>query len=303
MTPSRVSTSERARLGVLPGDPADLHDRHRRGVRQHDRHLQQHPQLVADVVGGHAVERLGAVAALEQERLAARDRGDLGLEVVALAGEHQRRQRPQPRDGRVDGRRVGVRRLLGRLRARAGRPGRDRSPAQTTARSGVTPPRWSMSRNPVFFARMPRLVSQVSAQSTMPSASSPPAILYWILWPRVRAHGPAGRRRRSHRGPAATVGRPEVVVVDVVAAQDEHATLTIVNTQSSSRAVVPRAGRATTVLSALGGPRDDQAERQHGGEGDGGPRRPPVRAAPCRATGAARPAWPCRRAAGSPSAC
>ena len=36
-----------------------------------------------------------------------------------------------------------------------------------------------MSRNPVFFARTPRLVSQVSAQSTMPMASRPPAILYW----------------------------------------------------------------------------------------------------------------------------
>ena len=43
-----------ARLGVLARDPADLHHRHRGGVGEHHRHLQQHPQLVADVVGGHA---------------------------------------------------------------------------------------------------------------------------------------------------------------------------------------------------------------------------------------------------------
>ena len=60
----------RAGLGVLPGQAAQLHDRHRRRVGQHDGHLQQHAQLVAGVVGGHAGEGLGAVATLEQERLA-----------------------------------------------------------------------------------------------------------------------------------------------------------------------------------------------------------------------------------------
>ena len=51
--------------------------------------------------------------------------------------------------------------------------------------------RWSMSRKPVFFARTPRLVTQVIAQSTMPTASSPPAILYWIMSASRRAHGPS----------------------------------------------------------------------------------------------------------------
>ena len=60
-----------ARLGVLAGEPAQLHHGHRGGVRQHDGHLQQHAQLVAGVVGGDAGEGLGAVAALEQEGLAA----------------------------------------------------------------------------------------------------------------------------------------------------------------------------------------------------------------------------------------
>ena len=92
----------RARLGVLPGKPPDLDHRHRGGVGQHDRHLQQHPELVADVVGRRVDERLRAVAALEDERLAAARRGDLGLELVALARKHQRRhasaaaRRPRP---------------------------------------------------------------------------------------------------------------------------------------------------------------------------------------------------------------
>src|SRR5690606_40325816 len=39
------------------------------------------------------VEGLGAVAALEQERLSTRDGGHPGTQLVALAGEHQRRIR------------------------------------------------------------------------------------------------------------------------------------------------------------------------------------------------------------------
>ena len=56
-----------------------------------DRHLQDRLDPVADVVGGRRVEGLGAVAALEQERLAAGDRGEPVAQLVALAGEHQRR--------------------------------------------------------------------------------------------------------------------------------------------------------------------------------------------------------------------
>ena len=96
-----------ARLGVLAGEPAELHHRHGGGVGQDDGHLEQHPELVADVVGGGALEGLGAVAALEQERLAVGDVGELGLQLVALAGEDQRRQRAQPGDGGVDGGRSG----------------------------------------------------------------------------------------------------------------------------------------------------------------------------------------------------
>ena len=131
-------------MAYCPAIRPDLHHRHRGGVGQHDRHLQQHPQLVADVVGGHAGERLGAVAALEHERLAARDRGDLVLEVVALAREHQRRHGPQPGDGGVDGRAVGVRRLLGRAeRVQGGEVGDGAVTAQGYGRGAGPCPSWA----------------------------------------------------------------------------------------------------------------------------------------------------------------
>ncbi len=109
-----------ARLGVLPGEPAELDHRDRGGVGQHDGHLQQHPELVADVVGGDAVEGLGAVAALEQERLAPGHRGELGLELVALAGEHQRRHAAQLCDRGVERVAASGQPAAGRHRGRAG---------------------------------------------------------------------------------------------------------------------------------------------------------------------------------------
>ena len=85
----------RARLGVLAGHPADLDDRHARAVGQHDGHLQHRLQLGAHGVGGGARERLRAVTALQHERLAAGHRGQPLPELIALAGEDQRRQRGQ----------------------------------------------------------------------------------------------------------------------------------------------------------------------------------------------------------------
>ena len=70
----------RAGLGVLPGDAADLDHRHARAVGQDRRHLQQRLDLVADLVVGRRDERLGAVAALQQERLTARDAGQPGAQ-------------------------------------------------------------------------------------------------------------------------------------------------------------------------------------------------------------------------------
>ncbi len=64
---------------------------------------------------------------------------ELGLERVALAGEHQRRQRAQAGDGDVDRGGVRVGRLLRRARARAATPGRGWSPVQGTARASGPP--------------------------------------------------------------------------------------------------------------------------------------------------------------------
>ena len=72
----------RARLRELAGDPTDLHHRQRGAVGQDDGHLQEDLQLLADRDRRELVERLGAVARLEQERAA---RGDLGRARRAAA--------------------------------------------------------------------------------------------------------------------------------------------------------------------------------------------------------------------------
>ena len=66
-----------------------------RAVGEHDRHLQDDLELVADGVGRERVERLRAVAGLEQERLALGARGERLGERARLAREHERRQRAQ----------------------------------------------------------------------------------------------------------------------------------------------------------------------------------------------------------------
>ena len=82
----------RARLGELAGDAADLHHRRAAGIGQHHRHLQEHAEEIADGVGAMLGEALGAIAALQQKRLARGDPGELGLQLARLAGEHQRRE-------------------------------------------------------------------------------------------------------------------------------------------------------------------------------------------------------------------
>ena len=77
-----------ARLGELAGDAADLHHRHGGGIGQHHRHLQEHAQEVADVVGADVVgarigEALGAVAALQQETLAGATRPSCSFRLRA----------------------------------------------------------------------------------------------------------------------------------------------------------------------------------------------------------------------------
>jgi hypothetical protein len=117
-----------ARLGELAGDAADLHHRQGGGIGEHHRHLQEHAQEVADVVGADVVgaglgEALGAVAALEQETLAHGDPAERLLEIARLAREDQRRER---RELPLDGLQGGLVRIFGDLH--------DRLPAPTVAR-------------------------------------------------------------------------------------------------------------------------------------------------------------------------
>jgi hypothetical protein len=53
-------------------------------VDQHEAHLHQDLELAGDRLGAAVVEALGAVAALEQERLAAGGAAEVGLERLDL---------------------------------------------------------------------------------------------------------------------------------------------------------------------------------------------------------------------------
>ena len=109
----------RARLGELPGDAADLHHRQRAGIGQHHRHLQQHAEEIADVVGAVLGKALGAIAALQQEGLAGGDARQRLFQVAGLAGKNQRRKR---RKLRLDiGQCLGIG-IIGHLQHRLGAP-------------------------------------------------------------------------------------------------------------------------------------------------------------------------------------
>ena len=106
----------RARLGELAGDAADLHDRRGRGEGHHHRHLQEDAEEIADVVGRMLGEALGAIAALQQERLARHGLAERALELARLAGEHQRGIAGELALDLAERGRVGIdRRLLDRL--------------------------------------------------------------------------------------------------------------------------------------------------------------------------------------------
>jgi hypothetical protein len=119
---------QRARLHELARDPSHLDHRQRRAVREHGGHLQHDLQLLADRHRRVVVERLGAVARLEQERLPRDDAREVVAQPPRLAGEDERRASLQPLDGRVRARRVRPLGLLqrGALPPGGRRPGRGR---------------------------------------------------------------------------------------------------------------------------------------------------------------------------------
>ena len=82
----------RAGLGVLPGHAPDADDRFLQPVQQHETHLQENLQLFRDGVGFAVGERLGAIAALQQERLPALGGGQTLAQRLHFPGDHDRRQ-------------------------------------------------------------------------------------------------------------------------------------------------------------------------------------------------------------------
>ena len=66
-------------------DTADLHDRRTARERENNRHLQEDPKEIPDVVGGMLRKALGAIAALEQESLAGGNLREGALQLSGLA--------------------------------------------------------------------------------------------------------------------------------------------------------------------------------------------------------------------------
>jgi hypothetical protein len=92
---TRLLPRRRARLRELPGDAADLDDRQRRAVGHHGRHLEEDLQLLPDVDGRDIVERLRAIAGLEEEGATGCDFGERPAQLPRLAGEDERRHARQ----------------------------------------------------------------------------------------------------------------------------------------------------------------------------------------------------------------
>ena len=82
----------RSRLCELAGHAANLHDRQFAGKSQHDRHLQDHAESIADIVRVEFGKAFGTIAALQQEGPALCHIGKLGRQVARLTGKNQRRE-------------------------------------------------------------------------------------------------------------------------------------------------------------------------------------------------------------------
>ncbi len=109
-----------ARFCELPGDAADFNDRLAAGVGQHDRHLQEDAEEVADVVGPMLGKALGAVAALQQEAVSRRNGRKLSFQFARFTGKHQRRKARKTRLDIMQSLGVGIfRHLQNGLRAPA----------------------------------------------------------------------------------------------------------------------------------------------------------------------------------------
>jgi len=78
----------------------------------HHRHLQQHAEGIADVIGAEIGKTLGTIAALQQERATFRNLGQGLLQAPRFAREYQGRHGFERVFGVLKGRRVRVFRHL-----------------------------------------------------------------------------------------------------------------------------------------------------------------------------------------------
>ena len=109
--------------------------RHAGAVREHQRHLEDHLELVADVVGRELGERLRAVAGVQQEPVALGDARERRAQRARLAREHERRHRAQLGERVVERGRVGPHRAAARRGSAASSSGSQSSSATTAART------------------------------------------------------------------------------------------------------------------------------------------------------------------------
>jgi hypothetical protein len=86
----------RSRLRELAGDTADPDHRQRRRIREHGRHLQHHLEPLANRRSRDVVERLDAVAGLQEEGAALAHPAERCEKRARLAREDERRQAVQP---------------------------------------------------------------------------------------------------------------------------------------------------------------------------------------------------------------
>src|SRR5690606_5559011 len=82
--------ARRAWLCELASDAANFHHRLRASVGEDHGHLQEYAEEVADIVRAMLCEALGAIATLQQERLAIGDRRKLSLQLACFTSKNQR---------------------------------------------------------------------------------------------------------------------------------------------------------------------------------------------------------------------
>ena len=99
-------------LGKLTSHPADLDHRLLAGKGQHHRHLQQHPEGIADIVRVKFGKAFGAVTALQQETFARSNFGQIGLQRAGFTGEDQRGKAGERTCDLVERRGVGIGRQM-----------------------------------------------------------------------------------------------------------------------------------------------------------------------------------------------